>query len=126
MLIAPRRVLVARVRCGERGHEQRTGVADARRREVRLHRSLGSCGEPPDPFPAAAGLFDLEQHGDPVQPVMRRERLDDGLVLDREASRLLKLRHRAARGDRDLVDVGDVVGVADLAEHVEATLRPRQ
>src|SRR5262249_29082929 len=46
------------------------------------------------------------------------------VVLDRETSRLCEVRRRTGRWNRKLVDVGYVVGVADLVLDLQPLLRP--
>ena len=75
-------------------------------------------------MPFALRLVDLELHRGAVQPVVNRERLDDGLVRERQLPGFLEPAGRAVCGDRELVDVRDVVGIADLAQQAEPLLGP--
>ena len=58
--------------------------------------------------------------------MVNRKRLHDGLVRQRELSGLVEPAGRRMGGDCELVDVCDVVGVADLVEHAEPLLRPNE
>jgi hypothetical protein len=83
--VTPCRLLVTVVRRGKGGHEERPGVADTWRRQVRFDGQFGPLGEFEDPIPAAAELFDLEEDGDSVKTMVIRQWFDNCVVLGGEA-----------------------------------------
>src|SRR5438874_6663392 len=54
------------------------------------------------------------------------KRLHHSLVRQRQLSGLIEPTDRRVRGDRELVDVCNVVGVTDLVQHAETLLRPAE
>ena len=61
-----------------------------------------------------------------MYPVVRRQRLYEFVVHRCEPSRLLEPAEDAISGDGELVDVGDVVGVTELADELQPVLRQAQ
>ena len=111
---------VPRVLARERADEQRARAAHAGRLGVLEDRLAGARFEVADPLPAARQLLDLDEHGEPVDAVVRRQRARDLVVAAGQAARLAEVAEPDAARYRGVVDVGHVVGVADLMHELEA------
>ena len=67
-------------------------------------------------------LLHLDADGDAVDPVVGREDARDLVVAAGEAAGLVEVPEPDAARHRRVVDVGDVIGVVDLVEQLEAPL----
>src|SRR5439155_598840 len=74
--------------------------------------------------PVGSELFDLEQRGDAVQPVVRGKATRDVFVELGQPPSLLEATAGEVAWDRTPVDIGDVVWVGDVVEQLEPPLGP--
>ncbi len=115
---------IAELQARKRTDEERAGAAHARRVAILQDCVPGPLLDLHDPLPLACELLELrvERHG--VHAVVRSEAAGDLVVLAGEATRLPEVSEPDATRDRRVVDVGQMVGVADPVDEARSGAPP--